>query len=296
MSTPYESDVDSEPLSRSHVSSGDEFPPPQPPPPPPHPPALPTAYPNPFFSESTATSAVSPQDVQLHVYSHTSASVRPDALADAELEAKALRMLSPEWQRKQKIRKLWCHVACISGLFLGAVLAAVGLIAIIVMLSATPSDPTVTIESVDVRSMKLSLSGPSKPRRPTIDLSNLSDLGGELKDFVNQIGSSVRGSVDDVAARLDAVINVTARIENPNRFDAIVNFLAMDARLFNISAANMSLPAFTLKHNGAMVATVPVHVKQLPLLSASSSKAQRGVISTAIGQKALDFKVRVGVL
>ncbi|CAI5951182.1 unnamed protein product [Closterium sp. NIES-65] len=112
---------------------------------------------------------------------------------------------------------------------------------------------------------------------------DLSRIGGEIQ-------RAIQNNFEGLRVDLNAHVNVTASVYNPNSFDGIVNFMNMGIYLFGIHVSNISMPAFELGKKQTKIATVPIVVKSFPLLSTSSSVQVRSPIASALRERKIKMQ------
>ncbi|CAI5504234.1 unnamed protein product [Closterium sp. Naga37s-1] len=116
------------------------------------------------------------------------------------------------------------------------------------------------------------------------------EVSKDLTRIGDEIQRAIRNNFEGLRVDLNAHVNVTASVYNPNSFDGIFNFMNMGIYLFGIHVSNISMPAFELGKKQTKVATVPIVVKSFPLLSTSSSAQVRSPIATALRERKIKMQ------
>ncbi|CAI7823309.1 unnamed protein product [Closterium sp. NIES-54] len=117
------------------------------------------------------------------------------------------------------------------------------------------------------------------------------EVSKDLTRIGDEIQRAIRNNFEGLRVDLNAHVNVTASVYNPNSFDGIFNFMNMGIYLFGIHVSNISMPAFELGKKQTKIATVPIVVKSFPLLSTSSSAQVRSPIADALRERKIKMQV-----
>ncbi|CAI7851350.1 unnamed protein product [Closterium sp. NIES-53] len=116
------------------------------------------------------------------------------------------------------------------------------------------------------------------------------EVSKDLTRIGDEIQRAIRNNFEGLRVDLNAHVNVTASVYNPNSFDGIFNFMNMGIYLFGIHVSNISMPAFELGKKQTKIATVPIVVKSFPLLSTSSSAQVRSPIADALRERKIKMQ------
>ncbi|GJP65778.1 hypothetical protein CLOP_g22636 [Closterium sp. NIES-67] len=116
------------------------------------------------------------------------------------------------------------------------------------------------------------------------------EVSTDLSRIRDEIQAAIADNFAGLRVDLNAHVNVTASIYNPNSFEGVFNFLDMGIYLFGIHVSNVSLPAFELGKKQTKTATVPLVIKSFPLLSTSSSGQVRSPIATALRERKIKMQ------
>ncbi|CAI5470668.1 unnamed protein product [Closterium sp. Yama58-4] len=116
------------------------------------------------------------------------------------------------------------------------------------------------------------------------------EVSKDLSRIGDEIQRAIQNNFEGLQVDLNAQVNVTASVYNPNSFDGIFNFMNMGIYLFGIHVSNISLPAFELGKKQTKIATVPIVVKSFPLLSTSSSAQVRSPIAAAMRERKIKMQ------
>ncbi|CAI5468321.1 unnamed protein product [Closterium sp. Yama58-4] len=116
------------------------------------------------------------------------------------------------------------------------------------------------------------------------------EVSKDITRIGDQIQVAIQNNFEGLRVDLNAHVNVTANVYNPNSFDGIFNFMNMGIYLFGIHVSNISLPAFEVGKKQTKIATVPIVVKSFPLISTSSSAQVRSPIATALRERKIKMQ------
>ncbi|CAI5504233.1 unnamed protein product [Closterium sp. Naga37s-1] len=152
-------------------------------------------------------------------------------------------------------------------------MTGVGIAILVVACTYKPAPPVINIEKVDL--VRLNFNGTGTNSDLTTSLGGLgatigdalgNPLGGALGNLGNDLGSLL-ADPSNFTLNMNALINVTANVLNPNKYDIQVKYLDLFISLFNISVTNVSLGEFRSPSNQNISLTIPLKVVNVPLVS-----------------------------
>ncbi|CAI5493096.1 unnamed protein product [Closterium sp. Naga37s-1] len=167
----------------------------------------------------------------------------------------------------------WQNIAVTCGLLLSLLMTGVGIAILVVACTYKPEPPVIRIEKVDI--VRLNFNGTGTNSDLTTSLGGLgatigdalgNPLGGALGNLGSDLGSLLADPTN-FTLNMNALINVTANVLNPNKYDIQVKYLDLFISLFNISVSNVSLGEFRSPSNQNITMTLPLKIVNVPLVS-----------------------------
>ncbi|CAI5470671.1 unnamed protein product [Closterium sp. Yama58-4] len=187
----------------------------------------------------------------------------------------------------------WQNIAVTCGLLLSLLMTGVGIAILVVACTYKPEPPVIQIEKVDI--VRLNFNGTGTNSDLTTSLGGLGatigdalgrPLGGALENLGNDLGSLL-ADPNNFTLNMNALINVTANVLNPNKYDIEVKYLDLFISLFNISVSNVSLGEFRSPSNQNITMTLPLKIVNVPLVSLGKDS----VIGNSLMAQKLKMKI-----
>ncbi|GJP64998.1 hypothetical protein CLOP_g21927 [Closterium sp. NIES-67] len=166
--------------------------------------------------------------------------------ADLLIDSKGVTTADELWQLRkdekdrQKLRRrtCCCRVACWSLVVVVVAIAALAVAGLVAYLTVSKQQPQVEVERIDIVHVGINESG-----------------GGFL-------------GVENFRLGLSALINVTARVYNPNNWDVEAENISIDVKFFDMNVTNVTLPGVVGMGRGASAhLTVPLEIVDAPLVT-----------------------------
>ncbi|GJP65014.1 hypothetical protein CLOP_g21939 [Closterium sp. NIES-67] len=188
----------------------------------------------------------------------------------------------------------WQNILITCGLLFSLLLTIVGIAILVVACTFKPESPVIRIEKIDI--VRLSFNGTGTNSDLTTSLGGLGasigdalgrPLGGALENLGSSLGSLL-ADPSNFTLNMNALINVTANVYNPNKYDFQVKYLDLFVSLFNMSVSNVSLGEFWSPSKQNISLTLPMKIVNVPLVSLSSD--------SVIGSSLLAQKLKMKIL